>query len=73
MDIMLGPTRLMLEEYKFIVKKMAIDAHNEHAAKKNLKMLLESEVMLAFLGLMPMFVSGQYFDYICTKPCILHS
>ena len=42
----LGPTLHVLE-YNNIITKMAIDGHKDPLAKKNLKLLLEWEMMLA--------------------------
>lgn len=51
---MLGPARRVFEEYKTLIKKMAIGSHKEPVAKKNLKLLLEWELMLAHLRLLQM-------------------
>jgi hypothetical protein len=54
---MLGPARRVLEEYKPLVTKMAVDAPKELAAKKNLSMLLDWQNMLTLPCLMPMLHS----------------
>ena len=54
---MLGPAKRLLEEYKPLVMKMAVDAPKEAAAKKNLSMLLDWQNMLTLPCLMPMLHS----------------
>lgn len=43
---MLGPTKRMLDKYKILVTKMVVDSHREPVVKKNLKLMLEWEVIL---------------------------
>lgn len=51
---MLGSTKRVLEEYKTLITKMAIDSNKEPTTKKNLKVHLEWVVMLALPSMMPL-------------------
>lgn len=50
----MGPISIVLEEYKSLVTKMAVDKPKEHVAKKNLSMLLDLQNMLTLPCFMPM-------------------
>lgn len=55
---MLGPTKRVLEEYKVLVMKMAVDAPKEPATKKNLSMLLDRHNVLPCLMSMLHYVNS---------------
>ena len=50
---MLGLAKRVLEEYKALVMKMAVDVPKEFVTKKNLFMFLDWQIMLTLPCLMP--------------------
>ena len=53
---MLEPTKRVLEEYKPLVTKMAVDAPKEPTSNKNLFMLPDWQNMLVLPCLLPMLI-----------------
>ena len=67
---MLGLTRRVLEEYKPLVMKMAIDAPKEGATKNNISMLLDWQNILTLPCTMPMLHSmNSFIKFVQSLAC----
>lgn len=69
---MLGLARRVLEEYKPLVTKMAVDAPKEGATKNNISMLLDWQNILPLPCTMPMLHSmNSFIKFVQSLACYI--